>query len=113
LRFEFTQDLGSRLIEWPVDHCLKVLCFYHPDDPGALKREQVETLRSAYDAARGIGRDILIEIIASKAGPVDERTTARALTELYDAGLRPDWWKLVPQPSAAVWREIDAVITAR
>src|SRR5690606_13767500 len=31
----------------------------------------------------------------------------------YDAGLRPDWWKLEPQPSAAAWREIDAVITAR
>jgi 5-dehydro-2-deoxygluconokinase len=32
LQFEFGQDLGSRLIDWPVDHCIKVLCFYHPDD---------------------------------------------------------------------------------
>src|SRR5690606_12860861 len=113
LRFEFTQDVGARLVEWPVDHCLKVLCFYHPDDPAALKAAQVETLRTAYDAARGVGREILIEIIASKAGPVDDRTTARALAELYDAGLKPDWWKLEPQASAAAWREIDAVIAAR
>jgi 5-dehydro-2-deoxygluconokinase len=113
LKFEFSQDIGSRLVEWPVDHCLKVLCFYHPDDPAALKAEQIETLRVAYDAARKIGRDILIEIIASKAGAVDDRTTARALAELYDAGLKPDWWKLETQGSEAAWAEIDAVIEAR
>ncbi|HQZ11829.1 MAG TPA: 5-dehydro-2-deoxygluconokinase [Devosia sp.] len=112
LKFEFSQDVGSRLIEWPVDHCAKVLCFYHPDDPAELKAQQIETLRAAYDAARTVGREILIEIIASKAGPVDERTTARALAEIYAAGLKPDWWKLEPQQSAAAWREVDAVIAA-
>jgi 5-dehydro-2-deoxygluconokinase len=113
LAFEFTQDVGGRIVEWPVDHCLKVLCFYHPDDPAAFKAEQAEKLRTAYDAARAVGREILIEIIASKAGPIDRTTTARALTELYDFGLSPDWWKLEPQPDAAAWDAIDEVITAR
>ena len=112
LQFEFSQDLGSRLIEWPVDHCVKVLCFYHPDDPAALKTEQTEKLRAAYEGARKVGRDILIEIIASKAGPVDDTTVARALGELYAAGLKPDWWKLEAQPSAAAWEKIDQVIEA-
>ncbi len=110
LRFEFNQDIGSRLVEWPVDHCIKVLCFYHPDDPAALKQEQTEKLRQAYDAARIIGRDILVEIIVSKHGPVDDQTIARALAELYAAGLKPDWWKLEPQASGAAWDAIDAVI---
>jgi 5-dehydro-2-deoxygluconokinase len=44
---------------------------------------------------------------------VDERTTARALSELYDADLKPDWWKLEPQAGAAAWREIDKVIETR
>ncbi len=113
LQFEFSQDIGSRLTEWPVTHCLKVLCFYHPDDPADLRRQQIETLRVAYDAARKVGREILIEIIASKAGPVADDTTSRALTELYDAGLRPDWWKLEPQPSAAAWANVDTVIETR
>jgi 5-dehydro-2-deoxygluconokinase len=112
LQFEFSQDLGSRLIEWPVDHCVKVLCFYHPDDPAALKAEQTEKLRAAYEGARKVGRDILIEIIASKAGPVDDGTVARALGELYAAGLKPDWWKLEAQPSAVAWEKIDQVIEA-
>jgi 5-dehydro-2-deoxygluconokinase len=113
LQFEFSQDLGSRLIEWPVDHCAKVLCFYHPDDDPALKAAQTAKLVSAFDAARNVGREILIEIIASKSGPLHEDTVARALAELYDAGLKPDWWKLEPQASVAAWRAIDTVIVAR
>jgi 5-dehydro-2-deoxygluconokinase len=113
LRFEFSQDLGSRLIEWPVDHCVKVLCFYHPDDLEELRTAQVDKLRAAFDAARKIGRELLIEIIASRHGPLDDTTTARALTDLYDAGLTPDWWKLEPQASPAAWAAIDRVIDAR
>jgi 5-dehydro-2-deoxygluconokinase len=110
LQFEFGQDLGSRLIEWPVDHCVKVLCFYHPDDDQALKATQTARLVTAFEAARKIGREILIEIIASKAGPLNDDTIARALTELYDAGLKPDWWKLEPQASVEAWKAIDQVI---
>jgi 5-dehydro-2-deoxygluconokinase len=110
LKFEFGQDLGSRLVEWPVDHCIKVLCFYHPDDPAGLKAEQTARLATACEAARKVGREILIEIIASKAGPLGEDTVARALSELYAAGLKPDWWKLEPQASVAAWRAIDRVI---
>ncbi|MGH6859064.1 MAG: bifunctional 5-dehydro-2-deoxygluconokinase/5-dehydro-2-deoxyphosphogluconate aldolase, partial [Phyllobacterium sp.] len=68
LRFEFSQDIGSQLAEWPVDHCIKCLCFYRPDDPPALKREQQEKLRSLFEAARKVGRELLIEIIAGKHG---------------------------------------------
>ncbi len=113
LQFEFSQDLGSRLIDWPVDHCIKVLSFYHPDDPAELKATQIAKLRSAFEAARKVGREILIEIIASKHGPLKDDTAARALSELYDAGLKPDWWKLEPQASRAAWAAIDRVIETR
>lgn len=113
LQFEFTQDLGSRLVDWPVDHCIKVLSFFHPDDPDDLRQVQIEKLRSAFDAARKIGRELLIEIIAGKHGPLADDTIARALNEIYDAGIKPDWWKLEPQANAAAWARTDAVIEAR
>ncbi|MEQ8601463.1 MAG: 5-dehydro-2-deoxygluconokinase [Devosia sp.] len=113
LQFEFTQDLGSRLIDWPVDHCIKVLCFFHPDDGQDLRDEQIAKLRSAFDAARKIGRELLVEVIASKHGQTNEDTLARALTEIYDAGIKPDWWKLEPQKSEAAWAAIDGVIETR
>ena len=110
LKFEFSQDLGSQLIAWPVEHCIKCLCFYHPDDPAALKAEQQEKLRALFDAARKVGRELLVEIIASKNGPLNDDTIATAMSELYALGIRPDWWKLEPQASETAWRNIDAVI---
>ena len=44
ISFEGIDDLGSHLVEWPVTHTVKCLCFYHPDDPEDLKREQREKL---------------------------------------------------------------------
>ena len=113
LEFEFSPDVGSRIAEWPVDHVLKVLCFWHPDDLPSMKGVQLLKLRTAYEAARKVGRDVLIEVIASKAGPVDGETAARALSELYDAGLKPDWWKLEPQAEPGAWEAIDEVIETR
>ena len=112
LQFEFTQDVGSRLVDWPVDHCIKCLAFYHPDDPDELKKEQLKKYRTLYEATRKVGRELLIEIIASKHGPMDSHTSARAMAELYALGIKPDWWKLEPQADSKAWDEIGKVIDA-
>ena len=112
LRFE-TEDLGSHLAEWPVTHVVKCLCFYHPNDPEALRAEQEERLLTLYDAARTAGRELLVEIIAGKHGPMAEETVATVLRRLYDLGIRPDWWKLEPQATRAAWQQTGDVIRAR
>ncbi len=112
LRFEFSQDIGGRICEWPLTHTIKCLAFYHPDDDPALKDAQAGTLKTLYEAARRAGRELLIEIIASKDGPLADDTTARVLEELYAVGIRPDWWKLEPQASPGAWQAIENVITA-
>ncbi|MBN9019441.1 MAG: 5-dehydro-2-deoxygluconokinase [Rhizobiales bacterium] len=113
LDFDHLADLGSHLVEWPVGHTVKCLCFYHPDDPAELKAEQERTLLRLNDAARTVGRELLVEIIAGKHGPLDETTIPRVLARLYDLGIRPDWWKLEPQKNAAAWRAIESEIRAR
>ncbi|MGO4565181.1 5-dehydro-2-deoxygluconokinase [Rhizobium sp. 2YAF20] len=110
LRFEFSQDIGSQLVEWPANHCIKCLCFYHPDDPAELKTEQQEKLVTLFEAARKVGRELLVEIIAGKNGPLTDTTISTAMDELYALGIKPDWWKLEPQASTAAWRRIEAVI---
>ena len=110
LRFEFSQDIGSQLIEWPLEHCIKCLCFYHPDDPAELKAEQQAKLRTLFEAARKVGRELLVEIIAGKNGALTDETVPRALEELYALGIKPDWWKLEPQASASAWQKIEATV---
>jgi 5-dehydro-2-deoxygluconokinase len=89
---------------------VKCLCFYHPDDPGDLKERQEAALRVAYEACRTTGRELLIEIIASKHGPVADTTITAVLERLYEIGIKPDWWKLEPQASEAAWRAIETTI---
>ncbi len=112
LRLETDADgsLGAVLNEWPVDHVVKVLAFYHPDDDAVLKAEQEATLKRVALACRQVGRELLVEIICSKNGPVGDDTMASVMRRLYAIGIKPDWWKLEGQPSAAAWAAVDAAI---
>ena len=112
LRLETDADgsLGAALNEWPVDHVAKVLAFYHPDDDAALKAEQEATLKRVALACRQVGRELLLEIICSKNGPVGDDTMASVMRRLYAIGIKPDWWKLEGQPTAAAWAAVDAAI---
>jgi 5-dehydro-2-deoxygluconokinase len=100
------------LAEWPVSHTVKCLCFYHPNDSDELKARQERELARVHDAARTAGRELLLEIIAGKHGPLAETTVAQIIARLYALGIKPDWWKLEPQKSPAAWRAIEQVISA-
>ena len=112
LEFEHGGSLGARLLEFPAEQVVKCLCLMHPDDGSALRERQEQQLLRAQDACRRLRRDLLIEIIAGRHGPLEADTVPRVLTRLYDIGVRPDWWKLEPQRDAAAWAAIGAVIEA-
>jgi 5-dehydro-2-deoxygluconokinase len=112
LDFEGGGSLASKLNEWPLTHTIKCLCFYHPDDPAELRARQDRELLRLYDAARSGGRELLVEIIAGKHGPINDTTISRVMTHLYQLDIKPDWWKLEPQQTRAAWDNIAGVIAA-
>lgn len=106
---ELGTDFGG-LAEWPRDQVVKVLCFCHPDDGDNLWQGQIQTVRGLFKACRRNRLEFLLELIPSKAGPVDENTTASVIQRFYDEGIFPDWWKLEPLLSATAWQKtIDAI----
>lgn len=110
LEFEGGGDIGSLLVEWPIDHTVKCLCFMHPDDAEDLRLRQERELLRIFDATRRVGRELMIEIIASKRAPLTTDTTARVMQRLYQLGIKPDWWKLEPQPDSAAWKAVGDVV---
>jgi len=112
LAFEGGADVGATLREWPLGQVVKCLVQFHPDDAPELKARQLRQLARLFDAARATRHELLIEIIASKGGRVNATTVARAMDEIYAAGVRPDWWKLEPQADAAAWTAIATAIAA-
>jgi len=107
---ELGPDLGG-LQEWPLEHVVKVLCFYHPDDDAQTKAQQEDTVRRLFHAARRNRLEFLLEIIPSKVGPTDDDTSATIIQRFYDLGIYPDWWKLEPFTTAKAWETACAAIT--
>lgn len=109
---ELGPDCGG-LAEWPLAHVVKVLCFYHPDDPEALRSEQEATVTRLFHAARRNRLEFLLEVIPSKAGPVKDDTIAQVIRRFYDIGIFPDWWKLEPMQTDAAWQAACDAIAER
>lgn len=109
---EIGPDFGG-LNEWPLDHVVKVLCFYHPDDTDAMKQQQEEVVTRLFAAARRNRLEFLLELIPSKVGATDDRTVATLIERFYDIGIYPDWWKLEPMKTEAGWANACGAIKAR
>jgi 5-dehydro-2-deoxygluconokinase len=100
---ELGVDFGA-LSEWPRDHVVKLLCFYHPDDDAETKARQEETVTRLFVASRRNNLDFLLEIIPSKVAECFDDTTAQIIQRFYDIGIYPDWWKLEPMINDAAWQ---------
>ena len=100
---EIGPDFGG-LSEWPSDHVVKVLCFYHPDDTEEMRADQEDTIRRLFHACRRNRLEFLLEVIPSKAGKVSDQTTADVIQRFYDLGVYPDWWKLEPLKTPEAWK---------
>jgi 5-dehydro-2-deoxygluconokinase len=109
---EIGPDFGG-LSEWPLEHVVKVLCFYHPDDTPEMKAAQEDTVRRLFHACRRNRLEMLLEIIPSKVFPVNDTTSAEVISRFYDLGIYPDWWKLEPFATDTAYRAACAAITAR
>lgn len=99
---EIGPDFGG-LVEWPLEHVVKVLCFYHPDDSAEMKAEQEKTVQRLFHAARRNRLEFLLEVIPSKVGACNDETTAKIIERFYEIGVYPDWWKLEPMKTTASW----------
>lgn len=106
---ELGPDLGG-ITEWPVENVAKVLCFYHPDDPAEMREKQEEVIQRLFAATRRNRLEMLLEVIPSKVGPVNDRTVADIIERFYEIGIYPDWWKLEPMTSEAAWANACAAI---
>jgi 5-dehydro-2-deoxygluconokinase len=114
LVFDHGRSIGTTLAAWPIDHTVKCLVQFHPDEPIEQRLEQEAQLRALYDATQASGHELLLEVIPPKLNgkPNAPDTVYRALKRLYNIGIYPEWWKLEPM-DAAQWRDIDALVAER
>jgi 5-dehydro-2-deoxygluconokinase len=112
LEFAGAASLAVHLTEWPTGTTAACRCQYHPQDPRELREAQERNLLRLAAACRAQGRELLLEISSGGAGALQGDTDARALTRLYELGIRPDWWALEPQRRDTSWESCARVIGA-
>jgi 5-dehydro-2-deoxygluconokinase len=110
LEFECSADVATELATWPLNHVVNCVILSHPDDEANLRERQERQLKRLFDACRKTRHELLLEMILPAGMPVDAHTVARAISRIYEIGVRPDWWKLEPSASPATWKNIDGAI---
>jgi len=110
--FDRGRSVGTTLVSWPLEHVVKCLVQYHPDDALETRLENEAQVRALHDAVQASGHELLLEVIPPKSLPRSPDTLYRALQRLYNLNIFPEWWKLEPI-DAEQWRGIDALVAAR
>lgn len=100
LEFEGGPSVAVQLIEWPVGITVACECRYRADDPHELRDAQERELLRLATACRAQRRELLLGISVGEGGESHDDAVARALSRLYELGIRPDWWALEGPSSA-------------
>jgi 5-dehydro-2-deoxygluconokinase len=89
LEFEAGANLGVKLRAWPKEHVVKCLSL--------SPREDLPRLKALSEACVETGHELLLELVSPNP-PLDE---------IYQAGIKPDWWKLACPETEAQWASIE------
>ncbi|MHA1563718.1 MAG: bifunctional 5-dehydro-2-deoxygluconokinase/5-dehydro-2-deoxyphosphogluconate aldolase [Alphaproteobacteria bacterium] len=106
LQFDAGPDISLTLRQWPVEHVVKCLVFFHPQDEAGLRRKQIAKLVMLQAACVASNREFLLEVIVPNGRPIEADTVPVILQTFYEAGVYPDWWKLQPPADETAWQNI-------
>ena len=112
IELEGGRSIGSRLKNWPREHIVKCLVFYHPADQIDMRVQQERQVIELYNACCASGHELLLELIPPKDSEINDDIYINAMQRFYNLNVRPDWWKLPPQ-SKANWQRISDLIANR
>lgn len=111
LEFE-GDDLDRNLAEWPDGVVVKCAVYLHPGDSSDILFGADRALAKLYAACARYKRQLLLEVLASPHGAVDEDTIADLMTRFYRLGVRPLWWLIEDQPGDG-WRKVGDIARAQ
>jgi 5-dehydro-2-deoxygluconokinase len=110
LAFEQAPHLGLALRTWPGEQVAKCLLLHHPDDAPDLAARQLAAGAELATACEATGHEWMLELIPPRElHPGGDDALLRGVAQIYEAGLRPDWWKLPPLQPAG-WQQLDTLV---
>ncbi|MBF4258855.1 bifunctional 5-dehydro-2-deoxygluconokinase/5-dehydro-2-deoxyphosphogluconate aldolase, partial [Vibrio anguillarum] len=105
-------NIGSQLVSWPLEHIVKCLVFFNPEDDHTVRLQQEHQIQEVYQACCQSGHELLLEVILPAGIEKEDALYLRAMKRFYNLGIKPDWWKLPPLDKAS-WQAISTLIEER
>lgn len=103
-------NVAATLRHWPEEHVVKCNLYMHPEDDDETREVQEARILQLYDACLASDRRLLLEVQPPPGTTYDGDDVARLLGRFYEIGVRPEWWKVPPNPDPAVWAGIGDVV---
>ncbi len=103
-------NVATTLRSWPEEHVVKCNLYMHPEDDREMREVQERRVLQLYDACLANDRQLLLEVQATPGTTYGGESVARLIGRFYEIGVRPEWWKIPPDPDPAVWARIGDVV---
>lgn len=103
-------NVAATLRAWPEEHVVKCNLYMHPEDDKETMEIQEQRVLQLHDACLANDRQLLLEVQPAPGTSYDGESVAALIRRFYEVGVRPEWWKIPPNPDPGVWARIGDVV---
>ena len=105
-------DVDAALAVWPEGTVVKCAVYLHPQDEDRILVGADRALVALAAAAKRHRRDLMLEVLASPHGSVNETTVEGLMARIYRLGVSPLWWLIEDQPGDG-WARVGDLVRAQ
>lgn len=103
-------NVAATLRAWPEEHVVKCNLYMHPEDDKETMEIQEQRVLQLHDACLANDRQLLLEVQPAPGTSYNGESVAALIRRFYEVGVRPEWWKIPPNPDPGVWARIGDVV---
>ena len=103
-------SLYLQLLERPAGWFVKVLWHFHTQMSTEEKKVQLSQLRKLNEVCTALKRKLMIELIIPEDFPETVSSLGEAISEVYQAGISPFWWKITALDTEKEWQTMTATL---
>ena len=103
-------SLYQQLLERPAGWFVKVLWHFHTQMSPEEKEVQLSQLRKLNEVCTALKRKLMIELIIPEDFPETGSSLGETMSEVYQAGIFPLWWKINTLDTEKEWQTMTATL---
>jgi len=103
-------SLYQQLLERPAGWFVKVLWHFHTQMSPEEKEVQLSQLRKLNEVCTALKRKLMIELIIPEGFAETGSSLGETMSEVYQAGISPFWWKITALDTEKEWQTMTATL---